>query len=72
MPRARNKSAIKAKQTIRFSSLSYDNGAKGRNAIYPGVDSKYQNVSLIQEFKALVPPIFWGGPNFLETKNWLK
>ena len=29
-------------------------------------------MSLIQEFKALNPPIFRGGPNFLEAKNWMK
>ena len=72
MLRARNKSTTKAKQTIRSSSLSYDNEAEGSTAIYPCVDSKYQNVNLIREFKALVPSIFQGGPNFLEAKNWLK
>ena len=29
-------------------------------------------MNLIREFKALVPSIFQGGPNFLEAKNWLK
>ena len=29
-------------------------------------------MSLIQEFKALNPPIFRGGTNFLEAKNWMK
>ena len=29
-------------------------------------------MGLIQEFKALTPPIFHGGPNFLENENWLK
>ena len=29
-------------------------------------------MSLIWEFKALTPPIFRGGPNFLEAKNWMK
>ena len=31
-----------------------------------------QNVSLIGDFKALVPPIFRCGPNFLEAEHWLK
>ena len=72
MLRARNRSTTKAKQTIRSSSLSYDNKVEGRTVIYPGVDSKYQNVNLIQEFKALVPSTFQGGRNFLEAENWLK
>ena len=29
-------------------------------------------MSLIQEFKALNPPSFRGGPNFLEAENWMK
>ena len=29
-------------------------------------------MSLIWEFKALTPPIFRGGPNFLEAENWMK
>ena len=29
-------------------------------------------MSLIWEFKALTPPIFRGGPNFLEADNWMK
>ena len=29
-------------------------------------------MSLIREFKALTPPIFRGGPNFLEVENWMK
>ena len=29
-------------------------------------------MSLIWEFKALTPPIFRGGPNFLEAQNWMK
>ena len=72
MLRARNRSTTKAKQTIRSSSLSCDNEAERRTAIYPSVDSKYQNVNLIWEFKALVPSTFQGGRNFLEAENWLK
>ena len=29
-------------------------------------------MNLIQDFKANFPPIFQGGPNFLEAENWLK
>ena len=29
-------------------------------------------MSLIGEFKALTPPIFRGGPDFLEVENWMK
>ena len=29
-------------------------------------------MSLIREFKVLTPPIFRGGPNFLEAENWMK
>ena len=72
MPRARNKSTIRARRTIRFSSPSHDNKVKERTIVYPGVGSEYQNVSLIQEFKAMVPPIFQGGPNFLKIENLLK
>ena len=72
MPRVRNKSVTRAKWTIRFSSPSHDNKVKGRTIVYLGVGSEYQNVSLIQEFKAMVPPIFQGGPNFLKIENLLK
>ena len=29
-------------------------------------------MSLIQEFKALTPPILWGELDFLEAENWMK
>ena len=38
----------------------------------PIANSENQNVSLIRDFKALIPPIFRGGPNFLEVEHWLK
>ena len=40
--------------------------------IYPTIGSECHNVSLIREFKALTPPIFRDGPNFLEAENWMK
>ncbi|KAJ9689171.1 hypothetical protein PVL29_014699 [Vitis rotundifolia] len=60
MPRAKNKLTTRPRQTTRLSPLSHGDGTKGRN------------VSLIQEFKALIPPIFRGSPNFLKVENWLK
>ena len=30
------------------------------------------DVRLIKDFKALVPPVFRGGINFLEAEHWLK
>ena len=72
MPRARNKLTTRPKRSTRSSPLSHGNGTGGRTIINPIASSEYQNVSLIREFKALTPPIFWGGPNFLEAENWLK
>ena len=58
--------------TTRSSSISHSNVTEGRTAIYPTTGSEFQNVRLILEFKALTPPIFRGGPNFLEAENWMK
>ncbi|KAJ9671050.1 hypothetical protein PVL29_027171 [Vitis rotundifolia] len=60
MPRARNRLTTRPRRTTKSSPLSHGNVTEGRN------------VSLIWEFKALTPPIFRGGPNFLEAKNWMK
>ena len=38
----------------------------------PKANLKNSNVNMIREFKALVPPTFWGGSNFLEAECWLK
>ena len=62
----------KTKQTIRPPSPIQDNGAGNRRMSSPRANSENQNVSLIRDFKALVPPIFRGGPNFLEAEHWLK
>ena len=62
----------KTRQIIRPCSPIQDNGAGNRPMSSPRANSKNQNVSLIQDFKALVPPIFRGGPNFLEAEHWLK
>ncbi|KAJ9703014.1 hypothetical protein PVL29_004674 [Vitis rotundifolia] len=72
MSRARNRLTTRPRRTTKSSPLSHGNVTEGRAAIYPVAGSECQNVSLIQEFKALTPPIFWGGPNFLEAKNWMK
>ena len=31
-----------------------------------------RDVWLIKDFKALIPPVFRGGANFLEVEHWLK
>ena len=67
MHRARNKLTTKPKRTTRSSPISHGSVAEGRIAIYPAAGSECQNVSLIQEFKALTP-IFRGGPNFLKLR----
>ena len=64
MPRARNKLTTKPKRTTRSSPISHGSVAEGRTTIYPTIGSEYQSVSLIQEFKVLIPPIFRDGPNF--------
>ena len=68
MFRARNKLTTKPRRTTRSSPISHGSVAEGRTAIYPAAGSECQNVSLIQEFKALTPPIFRGGPNFLKLR----
>ena len=72
MPRARNRLTTRPRQTTRSSPISHGNVTEGRTAIYPAAGSECQNVSLIQEFKALTPPIFRGGPNFLEVENGME
>ncbi|KAJ9671053.1 hypothetical protein PVL29_027174 [Vitis rotundifolia] len=72
MPRARNRLTTRLRQTTRSSPLSHGNVTEGRATIYLVAGSEYQNVSLIRELKALTPPIFRGGPNFLEAQNWMK
>ena len=72
MPRARNKLTTKPKRTTRSSPISHGNVIERRAAIYPTAGLECHNVSLIQEFKALTPPIFRGGPNFLEVENSMK
>lgn len=62
MPRARK--TTRPRWTTRSSQLSHGNGIEGRTTIYPAIGSEYQSVSLIQEFKVLIPPIFRDGPNF--------
>ena len=64
MPRTRNRLTTRPRRTTRSSPLSHGNGIEGRTTIYPAIGSEYQNVSLIQEFKVLIPPIFRDGPNF--------
>ena len=43
-----------------------------RVALPPRVIPKKMDVRLIKDFKALVPPVFRGGINFLEAEHWLK
>ncbi|RVW90373.1 hypothetical protein CK203_045779 [Vitis vinifera] len=72
MPRARNRLTTRPRRTTRSSPLSHTNVTEGRATIYPAAGLECHNVSLIQEFKALTPPILRGEPNFLEAKNWMK
>ena len=62
----------KIRKTLRPPSLIEDNGAGNRRMSSPRANSENQNVSLIRDFKAIVPPIFRGGLNILEGEHWLK
>ena len=62
----------RTRQTVRPPSPIQDNGVGNRLMSSPRANSENQNVSLIRDFKALVPSIFRGSPNFLEAKHWLK
>ena len=72
MPRAKNRLTTRPRRTTRSSPISHGDVTEGRPVIHPVAGSEWQNVSLIREFKALNPPSFRGGPNFLEAENWLK
>ncbi|KAJ9709391.1 hypothetical protein PVL29_001051 [Vitis rotundifolia] len=72
MPRARNRLTTRPIRTTQSFPISHGNVTEGRAPIYPTAGSECNNVSLIREFKALTPPIFRGGPNFLEAENWMK
>ena len=72
MPRGRNRLTTRPERTTRSSSISHGDVTEGRPVIHPVAGSECQNVSLIREFKALNPPSFRGGPNFLEAENWMK
>ena len=41
-------------------------------ALPPRVIPEKMDVRLIKDFKALIPPVFRGGVNFLEAEHWLK
>ena len=62
----------RTKKTLRPPSPIQDNGAGDRRMSSPRANFENQNVSLIRDFKAIVPPIFRGGLNFLEVEHWLK
>ena len=72
MPRGRDRLTTRPKRTTRSSPISHGDVTEGRPVIHPVAGSECQNVSLIREFKALNPPSFRGGPNFLEAENWMK
>ena len=72
MPRGRDRLTTRPKRTTRSSPISHGDVNEGRPVIHPVAGSECQNVSLIREFKALNPPSFRGGPNFLEAENWMK
>ncbi|KAL6329580.1 hypothetical protein AAG906_022284 [Vitis piasezkii] len=72
MPRARNRLTTRPRRTIRPSPISHGNVNEEELQYIRFFGFECQNVSLIWEFKALTPPIFRGGPNFLEAENWMK
>ena len=57
---------------MRPSSLVQEDGAGESVALPPRVIPEKMDVRLIKDFKALIPPMFRGGVNFLEAEHWLK
>ena len=57
---------------MRSSSPVQEDRAGERVALHPRFIPKKMEVRLIKDFKALVPPVFRGGINFLEAEHWLK
>ena len=73
MIRGRRSGRLRVRQPVRSSSPVQEDMAGGeRVALPPRVISKKMDVRLIKDFKALVPPVFRGGINFLEVEHWLK
>ena len=72
MIRGRRSGRSRVRQPVRSSSLVQEDRAGERVALPPRVVPKKMYVRLIKDFKALVPPVFRGGINFLEAEHWLK
>ena len=72
MIRGRRSGRSRVRQPVRSSSPVQEDRAGERVALPPRVIPKKMDVRLIKDFKALVPPVFRGGINFLEAEHWLK
>ena len=72
MIRGRRSGRPRVKHPVRSSSLVQEDGAGESVALPPRVIPEKMDVRLIKDFKALIPPVFRGGINFLEAEHWLK
>ena len=72
MNRGRRRGRQRVKQPVRSSSPVQEDGAGESVALPPRVIPEKMDVRLIKDFKALIPPMFRGGVNFLEAEHWLK
>ena len=62
----------RVRHPVRSSSPVQEDGAGESVALPPLVIPEKMDVRLIKDFKALIPPVFRGGVNFLEAEHWLK
>ena len=60
------------RQPVRSSSPVQEDEAGESLALPPRVIPEKMDMRLIKDFKALIPPVFRGGVNFLEVEHWLK
>ena len=72
MNRGRRSGRPRVRQPVRSSSPVQEEGAGESAALPPRIIPEKMDVRLIKDFKALIPPVFRGGINFLEAEHWLK
>ena len=72
MIRGRRRGRPRVRQLVRSSSPVQEDGAGESVALPPRVIPEKMDVRLIKDFKALIPPVFRGGINFLEAEHWIK
>ena len=72
MIRGRRSGQPRVRQPMRSSSPVQEDGAGESVPLPPRFISEKVDVLLIKDFKALIPPVFRGGINFLDAKHWLK